>query len=805
MGLSALLVASLAAAAAVPDPPGMAALECAVHQLAFEYGSSLLAHLPGGRQPAAAAALHAALNLGAGNCSGPPLRRPAASKSPGRRSPQPAAATPLATPLVTPTFFVATTGSDANPGTEAAPFATLSRAAAATANNGGGASVVVRAGKYFMSETLLLGPGDSNTAWSACPGERVVLSGGVPLSPAWERWEGKILRAALTPTLTPVAAPALLSPAEQLHWFRRRGRGAPGAAAAPLPDPPAAPNPPAPPGYQRFPGHCMSERVCTAAACGCASRSFILKYAQCAPAACFGDAQAACTSDRRCTSFAIPNGGHPGIASFETYAGLKNDSAVPDKDWTAYAQRCAGTPAECTPPPLPPPPPRPGRPHEWGAPPARANSLFVAGIRQVKARFPNGNPQDSTGVCFSTNNHPGEGCPGYLRARGAAAGTLPAGKVLRTLGWNINRGDSPTSGCAQCTTLGSFGYTISAYPEGHPVYNAPLPGIGWGNRSLFTCKGQPDLFTRPAGVWYGGGLNKTYADASTATVHMFHGDLWGGWQYQVASQLPNASQLLFGYGGYQEARGSSITSNHYYIEGLLEELDAPGEWFLDPKVDPPMLYLWPNRSVPAAGSPNAAEGPSVVLPLLESILVINGSKNVSFSGFEFTETRATFMNMYESPSGGDWAVHRGATVLVTNAEQVSVRDCVFNQTGGNALMLSGGVTNSTVEANEFVHTGDSAVLLLGRTQGIDGTAPTYPNHNRIAYNLMHEIGAYGKQTSCVFHSLAANSTVTGNVCFNGPRAGFNWNDGHGGGSTVSGNLIFNMVRETGKARGTQRR
>lgn len=36
-----------------------------------------------------------------------------------------------------------------------------------------------------------------------------------------------------------------------------------------------------------------------------------------------------------------------------------------------------------------------------------------------------------------------------------------------------------------------------------------------------------------------------------------------------------------------------------------------------------------------------------------------------------------------------------------------------------------------------------------------------------------------------------------NLCYNGPRAGINWNDGFAGGSTVSGNLVFNMVRETG--------
>ena len=49
---------------------------------------------------------------------------------------------------------------------------------------------------------------------------------------------------------------------------------------------------------------------------------------------------------------------------------------------------------------------------------------------------------------------------------------------------------------------------------------------------------------------------------------MFHGGLWGGWQYSVASQQPNASTLRFGFGGHQEARGSSVTKNHFFIDSI---------------------------------------------------------------------------------------------------------------------------------------------------------------------------------------------------------------------------------------------
>jgi len=52
----------------------------------------------------------------------------------------------------------------------------------------------------------------------------------------------------------------------------------------------------------------------------------------------------------------------------------------------------------------PPPPPVPSAGHDWGPPPAQWNTLHVNGVRQVRARFPNGDPQDNSGICFSKIN-----------------------------------------------------------------------------------------------------------------------------------------------------------------------------------------------------------------------------------------------------------------------------------------------------------------------------------------------------------------------------------------------------------------
>jgi hypothetical protein len=62
-------------------------------------------------------------------------------------------------------------------------------------------------------------------------------------------------------------------------------------------------------------------------------------------------------------------------------------------------------------------------------------------------------------------------------------------------------------------------------------------------------------------------------------VHMFHGGLWGGWQYQVASQDAANGALMFSHGGYQEARGSGINRQHYFVENVMEGKGVVCGWY----------------------------------------------------------------------------------------------------------------------------------------------------------------------------------------------------------------------------------
>lgn len=75
------------------------------------------------------------------------------------------------------TFYVAPDGNDANPGTEACPFATPARGCAAARAAGDNRHVVLRGGAYY-AVALSLGAEDAGLTLEAAPGETPVLYGG---------------------------------------------------------------------------------------------------------------------------------------------------------------------------------------------------------------------------------------------------------------------------------------------------------------------------------------------------------------------------------------------------------------------------------------------------------------------------------------------------------------------------------------------------------------------------------------------------------------------------------------------------
>ena len=73
-------------------------------------------------------------------------------------------------------------------------------------------------------------------------------------------------------------------------------------------------------------------------------------------------------------------------------------------------------------------------------------------------------------------------------------------------------------------------------------------------------------------------------------VHPCHARLrWGGLHYRITGKKPDGNVTF--EGGWQNNRPAPMHDRYRFVENIFEELDAPGEWFLDAKTN--TLYYYP--------------------------------------------------------------------------------------------------------------------------------------------------------------------------------------------------------------------
>jgi len=320
-------------------------------------------------------------------------------------------------------------------------------------------------------------------------------------------------------------------------------------------------------------------------------------------------------------------------------------------------------------------------------------------------------------------------------------------------------------------------------------------------------------FRTPSGVSPKVGVlpNAPYADTSEMIMNVWRPKRWSNWMFEVESYDSSSNNFTFGAGGNQGARGND-EGGDFFIENVFEEFDFPGEFFFNSTTGD--LFLYHN-------STEFPENLTVVVPQLMNLVNITGSqwdpvRNVTLEGLTFKSTRYTYMMPHAVPSAGDWALDRIAAVFLQGTENVVVQNSAFDRLDGNGLMISGYNRFATVQDSDFSFVGGNAIVAWGYTNetensgfpyytpntnypeaGVDGTDGNHPLHSQILRNSAREVGLYEKQSSFYMQAKTAKSTISGNVFFNGPRAGINFNDGFGGGDELSHNLVFSACRESG--------
>jgi len=320
--------------------------------------------------------------------------------------------------------------------------------------------------------------------------------------------------------------------------------------------------------------------------------------------------------------------------------------------------------------------------------------------------------------------------------------------------------------------------------------------------------------------------DKTWAHPETGIVHGFQSHNWGNMQYNIKSVQKEKNRINLNEGGWQLQRthgigGKGKKASYYFIENIFEELDVPGEWFLD--VETHTLYYYPMQGVQLSDL-------KIEVPVIADIIQLKGTKdspvkNIQFKGFHFTQTNYTFMEAYEPVARGDWAIHRGGTIFMEGTENLLIEDCNFEYVGGNGVFMSAYNRKNKVSGCRFVHTGESAVCFVGSPKAVrfyqtwddrllhgknwnnmrenmdlepGPKTPDYPKECTVENSIMRDFGDVGKQVAGVYISMSHKITASHNTIYNCPRAGICINDGTWGGHLIEFNDIWETVRETGE-------
>lgn len=386
-----------------------------------------------------------------------------------------------------------------------------------------------------------------------------------------------------------------------------------------------------------------------------------------------------------------------------------------------------------------------------------------------------------------TADHPFvlDAAPGARAVLTGASG-LPA---LRWESWQNGVWRARYAGPAfQRLWLGTQALVRARYPNLDPTH----PGFG----------GAPDA-TAPERVarWH---------DPEGAVLHALHGNRWGGVQVPILGKQADGSLAYGAQVGNNRAMPPSERDR--YVENVLEELDAPGEWFHDRQQG--WLYF-----KPIAGTQPPASG--FRASVHEALIRIEGRaaavQHVRVRHLQFKETEPTFLKAVEPLLRSDWKFYRVGAVTIENAGDVRVEDSEFTDLGGHAVVVSGRAQRVVVSGNHIHAIGGTAVAFVGRPDAvrsplfeyqerlelsaIDPTpgpkSDAYPKDSAAADNLIHDIGLIDKQATGVELSMAARITVDHNSIYRVPRAGINVGDGTWGGHRITHNDVFDTVLETG--------
>lgn len=302
----------------------------------------------------------------------------------------------------------------------------------------------------------------------------------------------------------------------------------------------------------------------------------------------------------------------------------------------------------------------------------------------------------------------------------------------------------------------------------------PLPPVAEGKHLFVVQAERPvkanskilffeDFYAADRDLYVDPGLVKPAWQAPDAVVNIFPYQSWFSDRIPVERADPVRNQIVLA----RPAHGQVFAGNRFFVENVREELDAPGEWYLDRRSGD--LYYWPAD----AAFPEV----TVTAPAMDRLIVLAGkpespAQHIVISGFVIKDVD------FGDEQDVYYPAH--AAVHLYEANHCRVENCDFLSVGGYAVWLKGACAGNVISGNEIAQPGEGGIFVDGSAyrEGQEGSLLHKPDPdgrrpvgNLITENYIHHGGRIYAHVAGVYLNHTAGNQVTHNLITDMPRYG----------------------------------